>query len=497
MPHNKQSPYTYLSMTVSVCPTCHRSLAASISERDGKIYMRKTCPEHGRFVTLIASNAELYAEARAHTSPTYLLSGYQTETRAGCPQDCGVCPEHEQNNTAPVIEITNRCNLDCPICFAGEQTGYQMSAAEMDACLNVIEASGTDVDVLIITGGEPTAHPQLLALIDQAQARPFIPRVAVATNGVLLAKRDALVAALAERGVNVILQLDSADPQKVKALRGRELGAIKAGALAALERHRVPTTILMTVVGGLNDDEMGDLLRLSLSKDFVTGFEAQTIAYTGTGGRTVPFDPLTRVTGTDLIERMEAQSDGLLRRTDFMPMPHPHPNCIALAYLLKLVDGSFVPFARFTEPEVHRSALFGHFIAKPEPRHESFIHDVIDYVWGAVDEIEKGPVILETLKALLSALYPSDRPLSEATRLELISSYVRNVFLHAVMDDHSLDAEVLRKCTSMQVLPDGRMIPHCSYRVLHRASDPRWQATGAPSLGHGLDGARQKLISLE
>ncbi len=487
----KTSPYTYFGMTVSICPTCQASLPASLLERDGRIYLSKTCPSHGRSTTIVASDAAWYHEALRHASPSVMLRSFQTEVKRGCPLDCGVCPEHQQNNAAPVIEITNVCNIECPVCFADNLQNYHMTDEEMDRCLAVLEASGTQVGVLILTGGEPTAHPRLCELIDRARARPFIPRVAIATNGILLSKKEELVAQLATRGVDVILQLDSRSPEKNRVLRGEEMIALREGALQLLEKHGVRTTILMTVIKGLNDDEVGSIIDYSLSKPFIAGFEAQAMAYTGRGGRHVKFDPMDRVTGTDLIRAAETQSGGRLLRSDFLPMPHPHPICVAVTYLLRLEDGSYLPFPRFADRDLYREAIAGQFIVSPDERHEALLRRVIDDAWVSSESSDKAPLILRTLKRLLGELFPPGDRLSDEARTRIVERYVKHVFLHHIMDDHSFDAAVLRKCTSMQVLPDGRMIPHCGYRVIHRSSDPRWRQEG--SIVHGIDGLRQQL----
>src|SRR6185503_6025050 len=238
---------------------------------------------------------------------------YQTKTSAGCPHDCGVCPEHEQNNSVPVIEITNVCNLDCPICFADNHHDYMMSVEEFERCLDILEASGTDVDILVLTGGEPTAHPRLIELIEMAYRRRFIPRVAVATNAIMIAKKEEMARRLAEVHAYVMFQLDSRDPEKNKVLRGAEMIEYRERALSHLEKHKVQTNILMTVIAGLNDDEIGSLFQYSLEKPFICGFEVQTMAYTGSGGRKMKFDPMNRVTGTDLIHALERQSGGVVR----------------------------------------------------------------------------------------------------------------------------------------------------------------------------------------
>ncbi|HZF51911.1 MAG TPA: radical SAM protein [Polyangiaceae bacterium] len=492
---NKANPYTYVGLTVSICPTCHTTVPASIKEKDNKIFMSKSCPEHGRFKSIIASDARWYHDAQRQTAPSLMLKKYQTETEKGCPHDCGVCPEHEQNNALPVIEITNVCNLDCPICFADNHHDYMMSDEEMERCLDILEASGTDVSALILTGGEPTAHPRLIEFIEMAQRRPNIPRVAIATNGILLAKKESLVKRLAEVNAYVLFQLDSVDASKNKVLRGNEMTRYREQALENLEKHNVQTTILMTVITGLNDDEIGSLFKFSLSKPFICGFEAQTMSYTGAGGRGVKFDPMTRVTGTDLIHQIDAQSGGIVTMKDFIPMPHPHPNCVAITYMLMLNDGSAMPFLRFTEKDLYLDAIRNEFLVKPTERHEAMLKRMIEHVFANEAEIERGSAVLDTLKTMLGDLYPVDREVTPEYRIQAVQKYVKNVFLHNYMDDHSFDAAVLRKCTSMQVVPDGRMIPNCGYRVIHRKSDPRWQKS-KHNPGHGNDGLRRQLTIL-
>jgi 7,8-dihydro-6-hydroxymethylpterin dimethyltransferase len=290
----------------------------------------------------------------------------------------------------------------------------------------------------------------------------------------------------------VLFQLDSTDSSKNQVLRGNEMTKYREQALEHLEKYGVQTSILMTVIRGLNDDEIGSILRFTLSKPFLRGFEVQTMSYTGSGGRMMKFDPMDRITGTDLIHSIENQSDGLVRIADFSPMAHPHPNCVAITYVLMLLDGTSIPFPRFTDPEVYAAAVRNAFIAKPDERHERLLKEIIDGVFAREAELEKGPMILATLKAMLEELYPASGCIDDTARLRLVEKYVKNVFLHNYMDDHSFDASVLRKCTSMQIIPDGRMIPNCGYRVIHRKSDPRWQ-TSKQNIGHGVDGLRKRL----
>lgn len=490
----KVSPYLYQGMTVAICAVCKKALPASMQERDGKMYLSKSCPEHGRQRTIIASDAAWYRQALEQRSPTVMLRQYQTKTVHGCPHDCGVCPEHEQNNALPVIEVTDLCNMECPVCYADNRGGYHMSSEEMEACLDTLERSGTQVDAIVLVGGEPTAHPRLPELIEQCYRRPFVSRVVVATNGILLGKRRRLAERLAEVGAYIMLQLDSLDPAKNKLMRGQDMIENREACLAVLRELKLDTTLMMVVIKGLNDDEIGALTRMALESDFLTGIDIATMIYTGSGGSQMKFHPLDRITGTDIVNGIVAQAGGFAK-SDFLPMLHPHPQCGAVSYVLMLDDGSWVPLVRLADREEYRRAMLGHYIVVPDERHEAFLAHMIDHVWTHEDEIAKADVVLRTLRRAADEIYPADRTLTHRERMRHIERRIKNVYLHNYMDEHSLDAGALRKCACMQVLPDGRMIPDCSYRTIHRASDPRFKAPGS-GLSHGNDGLRHQLVRL-
>ena len=381
MDEPKLSPYTYHGLTVGICAVCKKSLPASIQERDGKMYLGKSCPEHGRQRTIIASDAAWYKQALQHTSPTVMLRQYQTRTEHGCPHDCGVCPEHEQNNALSVIEVTDLCNMECPVCYADNKGGYHMSADEMERCLDTLERSGTQVDAIVLVGGEPTAHPQLVELIEQCYRRAFVPRVIVATNGILIGKRRALAQRLADVGAYIMLQLDSLDPAKNTFMRGQDMIRNREDTLAMLREMKLDTTLMMVVIKGLNDDEIGALTRFALESDFLTGIDIATMIYTGSGGSQMKFHPLDRITGTDIIHGIVDQT-GSFAKTDFLPMLHPHPQCGAVSYVLMLDGGGHVPLARLADREVYRQAMMGHYIVVPDRRHEEFLEHLIDFVWA-------------------------------------------------------------------------------------------------------------------
>ncbi len=114
-----------IKQTKSLCPECLQVLDATIYEEDGKVYITKTCPEHGKVTELYWSDYEAYQRAEKLRADGTGLSNPQTQTKKGCPYDCGICPEHKSHTGLAIIDITNRCNLTCPVCFANAATaGY-------------------------------------------------------------------------------------------------------------------------------------------------------------------------------------------------------------------------------------------------------------------------------------------------------------------------------------------------------------------------------------
>jgi hypothetical protein len=170
--HRSQNQ-SFIHTTPSVCPTCFKVVNAQIIDRDGKVYMRKFCPDHGHCEVLISGDSEWYRETLAVKYTPLVPHEFTSKVERGCPHDCGICADHQQRCLIPVIEITDHCNMKCPICFAHNRNRYHMTVEEMDRSLDTVEKSeGTDVDAMVITGGEPTLHPEFFVLMQRLVVQP-------------------------------------------------------------------------------------------------------------------------------------------------------------------------------------------------------------------------------------------------------------------------------------------------------------------------------------
>jgi len=463
------------SFSRSMCPTCRKLVDGQRIIRDGQVILRKQCPTCGKSEALISSDAEWFLRSLTFLARGSVPHKYSTEVKDGCPTDCGLCPSHEQHSCLPIIEITNHCNLDCPICIVQNRHNYNMTRAEFTAVVDgLIEKEGT-LDTINISGGEPTMHPEFMDFLDIAK-RPEISRVSISTNGLKLAASLDFCKELADRGVYVSLQLDALSAPELRVLRGSgDHRAARMRALENLEQANVRTTIVSTVARGVNDDQIGECVKLLYENDFIYSLMFQPAAYTGYGGSHFgPHDPMNIITIPDIVRAFEPQTAGALTYSDFMPLPCSHPSCFALTYLLKTKEG-MVPFPRFIELEKYLRVICNRGTIRPDENLEEAVRGAIDDLWSGKHQLPDPDQILGTLKHLLRLMYPADRVLELEDRLQIGEGAVKTIFIHAFMDEHTFEVDRIKKCCTHYAMPDGRLMPGCAYNMFHRAKDPRYQ----------------------
>ncbi|MBI3890784.1 MAG: radical SAM protein [Candidatus Wallbacteria bacterium] len=444
--------------------------------RGGKVYLRKQCPMHGQSEALISGDADWWLRSLTFIKPGSVPLKHSTAVSEGCPKDCGLCPDHEQHSCLPIIEITNHCNLECPICIVQNRNNYNMSRSEFaDTVQGIVDKEGL-VDTMNLSGGEPTVHPQFLEFLDLAR-RPEIARVSISTNGLRIAQDYGFCQELAARKVYVNLQLDAMRNPELRVLRGGgDHQAVKERALDNLERAGVRTTIVSTVAKGVNDGQIGDCVRLLFERDFILSLMFQPASYTGYGGAHFgPHDPMNTITIPDVVRAAEEQTQGMLRRSDFLPLPCSHPGCFGLTYMLKTDEG-FVPFPRFVELERYLEMISNRGTIRPDEQFEGAIRATIDEMWSSSGQMPDSQKILRTLKKAIRLMYPPERALELEERMHLGEGLVKTIFIHAFMDEHTFDVDRIKKCCTHYAMPDGRLMPGCAYNMFYRHKDPRYQA---------------------
>jgi uncharacterized radical SAM superfamily Fe-S cluster-containing enzyme len=474
----KDSREIFHSFSRGLCPACKKPVDGVRIIRDGKVYLRKQCPSHGQSEGLISGDAEWFLKSLTYIKEGSIPLKHSTEVKNGCPDDCGLCPDHEQHSCLPIIEITNHCNLECPICIVQNRHNYNMTKEEFGRILDgLVEKEGA-LETINLSGGEPTLHPQFFEFLDMARAKTEISRVSISTNGLRCATDYEFCEELAKRKVYISLQLDALSNPALRVLRGGgDQRAAKEKALNNLEKAGVRTTIVSTVAKGVNDHLIGETIKLLYERDFILSLTFQPAAYTGYGGEHfAPHDPMNVITIPDVVNAAAAQTDGMLTKSDFLPLPCSHPGCFGLTYLLK-TDTGFVPFPRFLELQKYLEIISNRGTIRPDEEFEGAIKGAIDEMWTSAGQVPDAKKILAALKKAIFLMYPEEKALALEERLHIGESLVKTIFIHAFMDVHTFEVDRIKKCCTHYAMPDGRLMPGCAYNLLYRDKDARY--TGA------------------
>jgi uncharacterized radical SAM superfamily Fe-S cluster-containing enzyme len=447
--------YIYLGTTRSLCPACRRLVDAKIITRDGRVYFRKRCPEHGCFDDFVCSDMA-YFDRHELSQPARLPRAFGTEAARGCPYDCGLCPEHEQHTCVALVEVTSNCNLRCPMCFAESGPGGKhVDFATYVRMVDRYVALEGVADILQISGGEPTLHPDLVRMVRYAYEQP-IAAVMLNTNGIRLARDPALAEALAPMRdrLEIYLQYDGLNEPTYTTLRGEELLETKLAALDVLRRHEIRCTLVCTVEHNTNLDQVGAVVRFGLERPGVRGVSFQLATYCGR--HVDPQDLERRATMPDVVKALVAQTGDLLTEDDFYPLPCAHPNCHMMCYLYR-GNGSPVPITRFIDIKKHLNLVANSVVWTPARARQL----VAKYLEGA-GGCGCGP----------NGCGPADATLDDfamrALAEKLTGADVFRIAVTAFLDAHNFDTRRVMKCCLAHVLPSGHVVPFCAYNTLYR-----------------------------
>lgn len=333
-----------LKQTSTLCPTCLQRVPGTVFEQRGKVFLRRHCLEHGETVALVNADRRHY----------YLRNEVPHPPPSAPATKCCSGPAHK--TCVALLEITQACNLSCPVCYAASPAGSHRGLAELCADLQAFVAARGSLDILQLSGGEPLLHPDLLPLIDFAKSLP-IEHVMLNTNGLALVHDPQLAPALAARKphLELALQLDGLDRRCHETLRGVDLVAEKEAVLNTVRTYDLPTTLVCTVAPDVNQQQLGALLRRGLEMPQVRGITYQPVTWSGRYD--VPRDPLDRVTLADVIRLLAEQAEGLLTEADFQPLPCGDPNCCSFTFLARRRPAPFIPLTRLVRYEDHVEQL--------------------------------------------------------------------------------------------------------------------------------------------
>jgi uncharacterized radical SAM superfamily Fe-S cluster-containing enzyme len=451
----RERPYLYYDAAVSICSTCYRKVEGKVVFQDDRVYMLKRCPQHGAEQVLLSDDVPYYRRCReTFLKRSEMPRRFGTPVRWGCPYDCGLCADHEQHTCVAVVELCDYCNLACPVCYAASGPSRRdfRPLAQVERMLDAVVRAEGEPDVVQLSGGEPTMHPDFFAILAAARRRP-IKHLMVNTNGVRIAREDGFAERLAEAapGLELYLQFDSLERQPLIELRGADLRDVRRRAIDRLNRLGLSTTLVVTLKKGLNDGEIGRIVEWALEQPCVRGVTLQPIQH---AGRVEPFDPARdRLTLGETRRRLLEQSQ-LFRPEDVVPVPC-HPDNLAMAYALKL-GGEVTPLTGLLGDDVLVEAGRSTIVFEQEPD----VRAAVFRLFSTGNSPVGGAARLRDLLCCLPRVVAPE---------SIGYQNVFRVLIVQFMDAHSFDVRSVRKSCVQIVHPeDGRLVPFDTYNLFYR-----------------------------
>jgi 7,8-dihydro-6-hydroxymethylpterin dimethyltransferase len=444
--------YIYYDFTLSLCATCLKRVDAKIVFEDNDVYMLKRCPEHGAQKALIATDAGYYKNMRNYAKKSEMPLHFNTKTHYGCPYDCGLCPDHEQHSCLTIVEVTDRCNLACPVCYAesAPHHGRHRTLEEIEAMFDIIVRNEGQPDVIQISGGEPTVHPQFFEILDMAKTKP-VRHLMLNTNGIRIAKDREFVRKLATYmpDFEVYLQFDSFKKEVLETLRGEDLREVRKKAIEHLNEFNLSTTLVITLQKGLNDDEIGDIIQYALQQPAVRGVTFQPVQV---AGRVEDFDPKKhRITLTEVRQKILEQAP-LFFEADIIPVPC-NPDSLAMAYALKTPEGVF-PLTRFINPQDILDNSRNTIVYEQDER----LQQHMIQLFSTGNSVECASDELHSVMCCL--------PMIEAPGLGYQNLF--RIIIMRFMDAYDFDVRAIKKSCVHIVGKNGKIIPFETMNLLYR-----------------------------
>ncbi|MBP2029836.1 putative radical SAM superfamily Fe-S cluster-containing enzyme [Methanohalophilus levihalophilus] len=476
-----------MEYTKSICPECLDVIEAKIFEENDMIMMEKTCPEHGDFREVYWSDAKLYQKFKKFEKMGDGISNPMTKTSQGCPKDCGICEKHKTTTLLANIDVTNRCNMSCPICFANAKTRgliYEPTFEQIVDMLKMLrDEKPTRCFSVQFSGGEPTVRDDLPEIIRVAEEMGFV-QIQIATNGIRIAKDLDYAKRMMKAGLRTVyLSFDGISEEIYRDMRGFNAFPMKVQAIKNCRAADIRSVDLVpTIARGINDHEIGDIIRFAAdNRDVVKGVNFQPIAFTGRIDQESRNQK--RFTIPDLIKSVEEQTEGQVPADAWYPVPFVvpvsrflekvqrrnlpeftvHPHCGAATYAF-VENGKLIPITDFIDVEGFMGILddASEELNGKRPKDMLVLAKVLKMIPQVVDS-EKGPKDINVTKLLVNVIKDGGK---EVTR-----QFHRNAMFLGCMhfqDPYNFDAHRVESCGVHYATPDGRVIPFCTYNTLHR-----------------------------
>ncbi|MFC1907085.1 radical SAM (seleno)protein TrsS [Chloroflexota bacterium] len=432
-----------LEKTESLCPVCLKVIPAKKVGDNGMVYLEKSCAEHGAYKVLIwRQDAKHYLDWSQGSERGSGPLHSSTTVDRGCPYDCGLCSEHKTAACTMVVEVTLRCNLRCPVCFASANQDQEPDP-DIDVIRGMYQATmqGVGACTIQLSGGEPTVRDDLPQIVTLGREIGF-NHIMINTNGIRIASEPDYLRQLKEAGASAIyLQFDGITDEVYRYTRGQNLFDIKKQALDNCAREKIGVILVPTIVPGVNDHQLGGIVQFA--KDWiptVKGVHLQPISYIGR----YPHSPNDedRITIPDVIAALESQTEGELNWQDFLPRHAQDSHCSFSSFYVLTKEGKLQALSNLA-----RGRVTG---------------------WGSYAETTPE----ESSRQFMSRHWRLKEDCCQAgcgdSFYDRLLSHYLTITCMPFQDVWSVEIDRLRGCCGHIVMPDRRIMPFCAYYLTSR-----------------------------
>jgi len=482
-----------LRKTKSLCPRCLEVIPAEIVDDSGIVKIRKNCPDHGGFEDVYWSNSEHYKHFVKFKKEGSKVDNPRTKSGRGCPYDCGICGEHKSHTILGIVDVTNRCNMNCPICFANANAAGYLYEPTKEQIKEMLENLRNNIPVptpaVQFSGGEPTMRDDLPELVEIANDLGFL-NVEVDTNGIRCAGDIHYLKRLKDAGTHTFyLQFDGLDDDAAVTLRGRAMKDVRKKFIENCRKVGFKSVVLVVALTkGVNDSQLGDIVNFAVENyDVVRCINIQPISFAGRASKMEV--KRNRITTYDFISLMEEQTHGKLKKEYFYPVPSmvpvsrfvevwrgekkpvfsTHPYCGVATYIVVDGNGGYTPINEIVDIDALLTTLEG---SAEKLKARSQIEFISERIYRAKKLKVKVGVIKEILKNVHNPRFRSIlTDVLKKGSFDALANFHGKVIMVSCMhfmDAWNFDLERLERCVIHYSLPDGRIIPFCSYNTIHR-----------------------------
>jgi len=443
-----------LEETKSLCPSCMQIIPAGIHTDGANVFMQKKCPKHGTFQGLIWSDYQLYQRSFRFNRKITEPAEWATSVNKGCPYDCGLCPEHKQHTCLAILEITDKCNLNCPICLASSPRKSEDPKIEQieNALKRLLKYEGRSTSIQL-SGGEPTVRQDLADIVNVARGIGF-RSIEIDTNGIALAKKPELAKDLADAGLTgIYLQFDGLTADIQTPLRGSDIDllTLKEKAIEKAKKAGLEVALAATIVKGVNDNQLWEIIRYAIKKD-TKGVNFQPFAALGRFPSDL-MNPLDRVTIPDVVKGIERQSGGHLKTKDFISVPCPDNRCAVLTYTI-IKKGKITPINRIVD-----------------------IEEIVDYYAEPADFGE----VLKAAGEILCGINKDNVSCCPAS-MSLLGGQYFSIGCHGLQDIWNIDLNRIKKCCVHELTIEGKLVPFCLFNVTGQRGETLYRGRKSKNL---------------